>query len=77
MLEAMQLDDDSPPAMVPLSDGTVQLEWHYGDSSVEIVVGANDDPVEAWTNDGDITWTIETTVDAEQAATVVRAIAAR
>lgn len=47
------IDYDGPvPGLAPRHDGTVQIEWHRGDVSIEVVVPPTG-PGEAWAFDGE------------------------
>lgn len=72
ILDAMDFDGPQP-AMSPRHDGTVQLEWHNDDSSIELVVAPNAS-AEAWTfvGDDEDSWTVETTVDARRVSKAIR-----
>jgi hypothetical protein len=38
---------DTPPAVVPCSDGGIQLEWHTGGLDIEVAFGT-DGTIEFW-----------------------------
>lgn len=64
VLDAMDLIGPGP-ALTPRHDGSVQLEWHRGQWSVEVVVRPSGHP-EAWVFSGDdeTTWPVRTASDA-------------
>lgn len=74
VLDAMDYDGTAP-ALSPRHDGSVQVEWHVGPSSVELVVHPNG-PAEAWvfSENGEETWAVQTTVDALRLGSTVRAL---
>lgn len=65
ILDAMDYDGPSP-AVAPRHDGSIQIEWHNGDCSVELIV--QPDEAEAWVfrNEDEVTWTVTTTIDAQR-----------
>lgn len=74
ILDAMDYDGIGP-ALSPRHDGSVQVEWHSGPRSVELVVHPNA-PAEAWVFSGDdeTTWLVETSADALRLVTAVRTL---
>lgn len=59
LLLELLCDDTPPPSCVPVSDGSVQLEWHTGGVDLEVSVLPGNDPRE-WAQ---LTATEQTTLD--------------
>lgn len=57
--------DGPPPSVAPRHDGSIQIEWHNGTRSVELIVKPNE-AAEAWifSDDDEDSWAITSTVDA-------------
>jgi hypothetical protein len=62
ILDAMDYDGPSP-SVAPRHDGSIQIEWHNGDRSVELIV--KPDEAEAWTfrDEDETCWTVTSTID--------------
>lgn len=57
--------DGPPPSVAPRHDGSIQIEWHNGTRSVELIAKSNE-AAEAWvfSDDDEGSWIITSTVDA-------------
>jgi len=57
--------DGPPPSVAPRHDGSIQIEWHNGPRSVELVVKPNDAAeIRVFSDDDEESWAITSTVDA-------------
>lgn len=74
VIDSLQISGP-PPHMSPTSDGSVQLEWHAGDSSIEVLIAQQGVPeAVVFNGDDEVAWHVRTTGDASRLADAITAL---